>query len=257
MLNTSLDLSHHDLISPSYWSDDVSPSLTSNCWSKTSVSSHINMDDWLPYLKRLPRDPYVATRWKRMSWLYLDHQFNLRVLNGCPMAQGGSYNDAKTMADICRHYPPLEPHFLSRADVQQFVRAWAELWEIGPNEPILMQINGVKGFGPIDPLQGQGIHKDGSKYLSILVINRNNVKGAVNQLYTDKKGLNKILETELEPGEILHIRDNEIYHNVTGIEPKFPDKPWERFVIIINSAFDDKFQNRVLRQHFPEAVLYD
>jgi hypothetical protein len=120
-----------------------------------------------------------------------------------------------------------------------------------------MQINGVRGQGCLDPLQGQGIHKDGSKYLSILVINRHNVDGAVNYIYRDKQGTQPIVETELDPGEILHIKDDEIFHSVTHIRPVDPEQVWERFVIIINSAFDDQFQNRVLREYFPDAVLFE
>lgn len=241
----------------SYWEPNVYRDLKTSSWSKTSVKGRIDVQEWQPFLSELPKDPYVDARWKRMSWFYLNERNNINVIENCPMAQGGAYNDAATMADKLRRYPPLDKAFLAQSAVQDFIRAWANLWGIGPNEPILMQINGVRGQGSIDPLQGQGIHKDGSKYLSILVINRKNVRGAVNHLYYDKQGSEKIVETELDPGEILHIKDNKVYHSVTQIDPLDSESAWERFVIIINSAFDDQFQNRILREHFPEAVLFD
>jgi len=81
------------------------------------------------------------------------------------------------MANKLRYYPALVKNFLAREDVQEFVKAWAKLWHIDSNEPILMQITGVKGEQSLDPLQGQGIHQDGSQFLSIVVLNRDNVTG--------------------------------------------------------------------------------
>lgn len=89
----------------------------------------------------------------------------------------GAYNDTDSMANKLRCYPALDKNFLAREDVQEFVKAWAKLWHIDSNEPILMQITGVKGEQSLDPLQGQGIHQDGSQFLSIVVLNRDNVTG--------------------------------------------------------------------------------
>ncbi|SFG12146.1 2OG-Fe dioxygenase family protein [Neptunomonas qingdaonensis] len=260
MKNTHIDYIRSSIQQPllgklPYWESHVKQDILEGSWSKTNIEEHINLAQWQPYLQNLPKDPYVDTRWKSMSWLYLDDSGHINTLHDCPMAQGGKYNDAKTMADKLRHYPALEEEFLQREDVQEFVKAWADLWKIQPKEPILMQINGVKGNQLLDPLQGQGIHQDGSHFLSILVINRQNVTGGSNSLYSDKAGHHQITETTLAPGEVIHIKDNEIFHNITRVEPLNNKIPFERFIIIINSRFNDPFQNKVLRQHFPEAVL--
>ena len=239
-----------------YWESHVKQDITEGSWSKTNIEEHINLAEWQAYLKNLPKDPYVSTRWKRMSWLYIDDSGYINTLDGCPMAQGGQYNDAVTMADKLRYYPPLDKDFLQREDVLEFIKEWAALWKIDPKEPILMQINGVKGNGILDPLQGQGIHQDGSHFLSILVLNRENVIGGTNALYCDKAGNHPITEATLAPGEVIHIRDEKIFHNITQVQPRNNKAPFERFVIIINSRFNDSFQNRILRHHFPEAVLH-
>jgi len=238
-----------------YWQYHVTQDISEGSWSKTNINQHINLAEWQTYLQNLPQDTYVDTRWKRMSWLYLDQSGDINTLEDCPMAQGGNYNDAETMADKLRYYPALEDEFLARNDVKAFVKAWAELWNIRPKEPILMQINGVKGNQLLDPLQGQGIHQDGSQFLSILVLNRQNVTGASNTLYHDKAGQETIAETTLVAGEIMHIRDNEVFHSVSSVEPLDSKLPFERFIIIINCRFDDSFQNKILREHFPDAVL--
>jgi len=87
------------------------------------------------------------------------------------------------------------------------------------------------------------------------VLNRKNVTGGKNTLSLDKQGKYPITEAILAPGDIIHIRDNKIYHNVSSIEPLNKSLPFERFIIIINSRFNDPFQNKVLREHFPDAIL--
>lgn len=238
-----------------FWPVHVRQDIDKQCWSKTCISEQINLTEWQSYLDDLPKDPYVETRWKSMSWLYFNESNELKVLDNCPMAQGGAYNDADTMANKLRHYPALDKNFLARDDVQEFVKAWAGLWRIDPNEPILMQITGVKGKQSLDPLQGQGIHQDGSKFLSILVLNRDNVTGGVNTIYKDKAGEQIISKTILAPGEILHIQDDEVFHHISSVQALDQQHSFERFIIIINARFNDTFQNRILRQHFADAVL--
>ncbi|UTW04026.1 2OG-Fe dioxygenase family protein [Amphritea atlantica] len=245
-----------DVQSPGkYWDDRVYEAVRCGSWSKTDVHHRVNLQGWLPYLKQLPRDPYVDSRWKRMSWFYLNQSGEPVVVPDCPMAQAGAFNDAETMADKVRHYAPLEDDFIRRKDVSEFIKGWAGLWDIQPGEPILMQINGVRGNALTDPLQGQGIHKDGSQFLSVLVINRENVSGGTSLLSFDKQGQQEIISGDLAPGEILHIRDDQIYHSVSGVKPLDASQPFERFIIIINCRFNDSFQNRILREYFPGAVL--
>lgn len=238
-----------------YWRPGVIKALQHQDWAKTDIRERINLAAWQEAVADLPRDPYVNLRWKRMSWLALNDQGDVEDMGQCPMAQGGAFNDAESMADRLRYYDPLTEEFLARPDVKAFVRAWARIWGISAHEPILMQITGVRGEGSVDPLQGQGIHADGCKALSIMVLNRENVSGAENHLYADRAGMQPLVDVTLDPGDILHLRDDRLFHSVDGIEQLDSGAPFERFIIIINSRFVDDFQNRMLGRHFPEAVL--
>ena len=246
----------NSLLLADYWPPEVHENLARHHWSLADVHEHIDLAAWQDVLDELPRDPYVNRRWKRMSWLSLTESGGVESMGACPMAQGGAFNDAESMADRLRYYEPLTDGFLARADVKAFVRGWATLWNIGPGEPILMQITGVRGEGRVDPLQGQGIHADGCNALSIMVVNRENVTGAENHLYTDKAGREPVAHATLAPGEVLHLRDDRVFHSVDAIHQLDETRPFERFIIIINSRFVDEFQNRMLRRHFPDAVLY-
>lgn len=238
-----------------YWTPEVHDNLARQDWALAEVRSRLDLPAWQGFIADLPRDPYVNRRWKRMSWLALDETGGVKDLGHCPMAQGGAFNDAESMADRLRYYEPLTAAFLGRADVKAFVRAWARLWGLQPDEPILMQITGVRGEGRVDPLQGQGIHADGCKALSILVLERRNVLGAKSHLYADKAGTRRLTDTTLLPGDVLHLRDDRLFHSVDPLTQLDPSLPFERFIIIINSRFVDDFQNRILRRHFPHAVL--
>ncbi|ASK18522.1 2OG-Fe dioxygenase family protein [Halomonas sp. N3-2A] len=238
-----------------YWNLGLTKALRHQGWAKTDIRERIDLAAWQGFVDDLSRDPYVNLRWKGMSWLALNDQGDVEDMGQCPMAQGGAFNDAESMADRLRYYDPLTQEFLARPDVKDFVRAWARLWNIGAHEPILMQITGVRGEGNVDPLQGQGIHADGCKALSILVLNRENVAGAANHLYADKAGMQPLVDITLNPGDILHLCDDRLFHSVDGIEQLDSSAPFERFIIIINSRFVDDFQNRMLRRHFPKAIL--
>ena len=116
-----------------YWDDRVYDAVRCGSWSKTDVHHRVNLQGWLPYLKQLPRDPYVDSRWKRMSWFYLNQSGEPVVVPDCPMAQAGAFNDADTMADKVRHYAPLEDDFIRRKDVSEFIKGWAGLWLVTAN----------------------------------------------------------------------------------------------------------------------------
>ncbi|TYQ26456.1 2OG-Fe dioxygenase family protein [Pseudanabaena sp. UWO311] len=234
----------------------VKKELDTQYWSIRNISQSVDLSAWRSFLRDLPPDPYVESRFKRMSWLHILRDGSVQDMGECAMAQGGNYNDACTMANKNRYYQPLESAFIEREDVQSFVADWAKLWGIGVGEPILMQITGVRGNGQIDPLQGQGIHADGCTALSIVLLSRENVYGATNYLYNDKEGTQPIATVVLNAGDILHLCDDKLFHNVDRITEQFPDVPFERFVIIINSRFVDNFQNDELRKCFPSAVLY-
>jgi hypothetical protein len=235
---------------------EVKKELDIQHWSIRNISQSIDLSAWRSFLRDLPPDPYVESRSKRMSWLHILQDGSVQDMGNCAMAQGGKYNDASTMANKNRYYQPLEKAFLDRMDVQAFVSDWAKLWGIGVGEPILMQITGVRGHGCLDPLQGQGIHADGCKALSIVLLSRENICGATNYLYRDKEGKQPIAKVVLHPGDILHLCDDKLFHHVDKITQQFPETPFERFVIIINSRFVDKFQNDELRKCFPKAVLH-
>ncbi|MHC9034702.1 2OG-Fe dioxygenase family protein, partial [Cobetia marina] len=75
--------------------------------------------------------------------------------------------------------------------------------------------------------------------------------------YRDKAGSELLATTELAPGEVLHIHDDQLFHSVSSITQDNAGQHFERFIIIINCSFIDEFQNRMLRRHFPGAVLND
>ena len=48
---------------------------------------------------------------------------------------------------------------------------------------------------------GQGIHTDGSTFAAILILERHNMKGALNSFYSDLAGEKTLFQDKLEEGD--------------------------------------------------------
>ena len=89
----------------------------------------------------------------------------------------------------------------------------------------------------------------------MMVVSRVNARGAVSRLSQDAAGAQILLEETLPPGLLLSVRDLEIYHTVTTMQPEDPRFPTERFVAIICARPLDPLQNQMLHRHFPGADI--
>lgn len=101
-----------------YWNSGLTKALQHQGWAKTDIRERIDLAAWQGFVDDLSRDPYVNLRWKGMSWLALNEQGDVEDMGQCPMAQGGAFNDAESMADRLRYYDPLTQEFLARPDVK-------------------------------------------------------------------------------------------------------------------------------------------
>lgn len=103
-----------------YWRPEVIEALRHQDWARADLRERIALAAWQGFVADLPRDPYVNLRWKRMSWLALNDQGEVEDMGQCPMAQGGAFNDAESMADRLRYYDPLTQAFFRTPRCQGF-----------------------------------------------------------------------------------------------------------------------------------------
>jgi hypothetical protein len=64
----------------------------------------------------------------------------------------------------------------------------------------------------------EGVHKDGADFILIMLLQRHNVQGGVSHIYDNHKDLLGALCLQ-EPGDLLLIDDEKVYHGVSDVYP--------------------------------------
>jgi hypothetical protein len=64
----------------------------------------------------------------------------------------------------------------------------------------------------------EGIHKDGAEFILIMLLDRKNITGGISEVYDNNRQLLGRVCMQ-EPGDLLLINDDKVYHGVTEIEP--------------------------------------
>ena len=123
--------------------------------------------------------------------------------------------------------------------LSDFILDFAEEYDIPNGEPILIQLQqSIIPAGSEDisgDVTGQGIHTDGHDVAAILCVQRENVVGAENSLYSDLNGEGVLLEpTSLEEGDALFFRDNSLYHYVSDMKPADRHVDLKRTVLLVH-----------------------
>jgi hypothetical protein len=65
----------------------------------------------------------------------------------------------------------------------------------------------------------EGIHQDGTDFIGIFSVGRDNIQGGETHLYTAKKE-KPVFNKVLQPGELLLVNDHEFFHFTTPIKPE-------------------------------------
>ena len=79
----------------------------------------------------------------------------------------------------------------------------------------------------------QGRHRDGSTFVTSLLVKRTNVSGGESSLYTED-GAQLVASTLSAPGDQLLVDDRRVMHDVTPVRPVDPQAPAHRDVMIID-----------------------
>ena len=94
---------------------------------------------------------------------------------------------------------------------------------------ILCNDNNIEYFPAIE-----GIHQDGTKYMSIFCVNRVNISGGISQIFTSNNPKDICYEYEMKPNDMLILDDVKYWHYVTPIIKIDKDKVGYRDIIIIS-----------------------
>lgn len=159
----------------------------------------------------------------------------LTLLPHAPYSQDTTVNPLN--GGIQRHFDPLTDGFatdpLTRAVVRVLGRIFSDVegtshWDVKLH-PFRI-VTSAEQTGKPAP---QGRHRDGSTFVTSLLVGRTNVTGGESSIY-DENGTRLLATTLREPGDQLLVDDRRLLHDVTPVVPVDPGRPAYRDVLIVD-----------------------
>jgi hypothetical protein len=181
----------------------------------------INTEGFQPFFQDLPIDPYIKGEYRsrRLSRVTVSENKLIKLPHGY-LFQSRDYNPL--LGDIKREFAELEDALVELDIFKNLVLAFSDSCKLHPEAEIgIHQIRTSCSPGHLGNPAPEGIHQDGTDFIGIFSVGRNNIQGGETHLYTAKKEkpvFNKILQ----PGELVVVNDHDFFHFTTPIKPENP-----------------------------------
>ncbi|ODN43067.1 2OG-Fe dioxygenase family protein [Piscirickettsia litoralis] len=173
------------------------------------------------YFEQLPVDPYVPGGYRhhglscfkyidRSLWEKQPHKYIFQDDKTNPVAGG-----------IKRQYPIVVDKLIQEPTLQLALQQFCDTINAQFGDLIdihmLRTVTTSEQLGEAAP---EGIHRDAVNHVGIFCINRHKVTAGETHIYTDKAGARPpVVRKILEPGEMLIIDDNEVFHFTDAVKP--------------------------------------
>lgn len=193
----------------------------------------INPAGFKPFFNDLPLDNYIKGkyRFRRLSRFMVSGD-NLTKLPHGYLFQSKEYNPI--VGDIKREFAELDDALIELDIFKHLVLAFSDSCKLHPEAEIgVHQIRTTCSPTNLGNPAPEGIHQDGTDFIGIFSVDRDNIQGGETHLYSAKKEkpvFNKILH----PGELLLVNDHEFFHFTTPIKPQ-TDAQGIRDVFVLSS----------------------
>ncbi len=197
-------------------------------------SAHLSTDIFKDSFRHLTQDPYLEEgfRYKEIARYRVLGTEVFRQSHG-PLFQSSKHNP--THGDIIRDYPAFDVLGTLQKEIGKIVSAFVAHCGLTYEDEILFQAQRIRTDSMMTGLPAiEGWHQDGTDYIGIMCVNRHNIAGGRSQLSFDK-GETKVLDHELQPGELLILDDRTYWHYATAVQPIDPTKEAYRDIFIITS----------------------
>jgi hypothetical protein len=181
----------------------------------------LNTQAFQTFFHNLPIDPYIKGQYRsrRLSRVIFSDNKLLKLPHG-HLFQSREYNPL--LGDIKREFAELEDGLIELDIFKHLVLAFIDSCKLHPEAEIgIHQIRTTCSPGHLGNPAPEGIHQDGTDFIGIFSVSRDNILGGETHLYTAKKEkpvFNKILQ----PGELLLVNDHQFFHFTSPIKPEFP-----------------------------------
>lgn len=178
----------------------------------------IKLEGFKPFFNDLPVDPYIKGnyRLRRLSRFIASKDSVIKLPHG-HFFQSAEYNPL--VGNIKREYAELDDALIELDIFKNLVLAFSDSCKLHPEAEIgVHQIRITCSLDNSGNPAPEGIHRDGTNFIGIFSVDRENVQGGETHLYVNRKE-NPVFNKVLNPGELLLVNDHEFFHFTTPIKP--------------------------------------
>lgn len=178
----------------------------------------IQLEGFKPFFNDLPVDPYIKGnyRLRRLSRFIASKDSIIKLPKGY-FFQAAKYNPL--VGNIKREYAELDDALIELDIFKNLLLAFSDSCKLHPEAEIgVHQIRITCSQDNSGNPAPEGIHRDGTNFIGIFSVDRENVQGGETHLYVNQKE-NPVFSKVLNPGELLLVNDHEFFHFTTPIKP--------------------------------------
>ncbi|MEH1941683.1 MAG: 2OG-Fe dioxygenase family protein [Nostoc sp.] len=191
----------------------------------------INLEDLKPFFSNMPIDPYIKGNYRsrRLSRFTVSGNELIKLPHGY-FFQSKEYNPL--VGDVKREFAELDDALIKLDNFRKLVLAFSDSCKLHPEAEIgvhQIRINcSPDNWGNPAP---EGIHQDGTDFIGVFSVDRDNIQGGETHLYTAKRE-KPVFSKILNPGELLLVNDHEFFHFANPIKPQTDAQgSWDIFVL--------------------------
>lgn len=193
----------------------------------------LKLEEIKPFFRELPVDPYIKGnyRQRRLSRFMVSGNELIKMPHGY-FSQSKDYNPL--MGNLNREFAELDDELIKLDSFKKMILAFCDSCKLHPEAEIgVHQIRITctpKNYGNPAP---EGIHRDGTDFIGIFSVDRDNIQGGQTHLYTAKR-TKPVFRKILNPGELLLVNDHEFLHFTSPIKP-IAERQGTRDVFVLTS----------------------
>ncbi|MBD2513916.1 2OG-Fe dioxygenase family protein [Nostoc sp. FACHB-973] len=179
----------------------------------------INVEGFKPFFSNMPIDPYIKGNYRsrRLSRFIVAEDQLIKLPHGY-LFQSKEYNPL--LGDIKREFAELDDALIELDIFRNLVLAFSDSCKLHPEAEIgVHQIRTICSPDNLGNPAPEGIHQDGTDFIGIFSVDRDNIQGGETHLYAAKKE-KPVFSKILNSGELLLVNDHDFFHFTTPIKPE-------------------------------------
>ncbi|MEH2463722.1 2OG-Fe dioxygenase family protein [Nostoc sp.] len=199
----------------------------------------INPEGFKPFFSNMPIDPYIKGNYRsrRLSRFTVSGNELIKLPHGY-FFQSKEHN--RLVGDVKREFAELDDELIELDIFRNLVLAFSDSCKLHPEAEIgVHQIRIICSPDNSGNPAPEGIHQDGTDFIGIFSVDRNNIEGGETHLYTAKKE-KPVFSKVLNSGELLLVNDHDFFHFANPIKPQTNAQgSWDVFVLTSPSLLSE------------------